>query len=140
MDVDHGFTQVGMAEQQLDGAQVSSSLEQMSREAMAQGVRMERLVDAATLRGAAASLQDDLFSDRSVGSVMGTARKKPIGRFRPKPAIVLSELLEQARTEHHVSVLAAFALLDVEHHAGGIDVGDLQGGHLGAAHAGGVQR
>jgi len=35
-----------MAQQQLDGAQVSPGLKQMSREAMAQRVRMQRLVPA----------------------------------------------------------------------------------------------
>ena len=35
VDVEHRLAQVGMAEQQLDGAQISASLEQMSRETMA---------------------------------------------------------------------------------------------------------
>ena len=38
MDVDHCLAQVGMAQQQLDGAQVSPGLKQMSREAMAEGL------------------------------------------------------------------------------------------------------
>ena len=33
MNVDHGLAQVGMSQQQLDGAQVGARLEQMSREA-----------------------------------------------------------------------------------------------------------
>ena len=36
MDVDHRLAQVGMAEQQLDSAQVSAGFEEMSREAMAE--------------------------------------------------------------------------------------------------------
>ena len=43
MDVDHRLAQVGMTQQQLDGAQISALLQQMSREAMPQCVRMERL-------------------------------------------------------------------------------------------------
>jgi hypothetical protein len=35
MDVDHCLAQVGIAQQQLDGVQVSAGLKQMSREAMA---------------------------------------------------------------------------------------------------------
>jgi hypothetical protein len=36
MDVNHRLAQVGMAEQQLDRAQVGTRFEQMSREAMAE--------------------------------------------------------------------------------------------------------
>jgi hypothetical protein len=45
---------------------------------------------------------------------------------------VLSELLQQARTEHDVSVFAAFALLNMEDHARRVDVSDFQGRALGA--------
>ena len=38
MDVNHGFAQVGVAEQQLDGAQVGSGFEQMCGEAVSQGL------------------------------------------------------------------------------------------------------
>jgi hypothetical protein len=38
VDVNHGFAQVGVAEQQLDGAQVGSGFEEMSGEAVAQGL------------------------------------------------------------------------------------------------------
>jgi hypothetical protein len=34
VDVNHGFTQVGVAEQQLDGAQVGAGFEKMGSEAM----------------------------------------------------------------------------------------------------------
>jgi hypothetical protein len=34
VDVNHGFAQVGMAEQQLDGAQVGAGFDQMSGEAV----------------------------------------------------------------------------------------------------------
>jgi hypothetical protein len=63
--------------------------------------------------------------------VTGAAGEEPDRRFAPQAAIVLSELLEQARAEYDVPILAAFAFLDVEHHAGGVDVGNLQRSHLG---------
>ena len=37
--------------------------------------------------------------------------------------------------EHDVAILAAFAVLDMEHHARSVDVGHLEVGQLGAAHA-----
>ena len=39
MDVNHRFAQVGVAEQQLDGAQVGAGFEQMCGEAVAKSVR-----------------------------------------------------------------------------------------------------
>ncbi len=139
VDVDHRLAQVSVAEQQLDGAQVGAGLEQMGGEAMAQRVRMQRLVHAAALRRPPAGVPDDLFGDRSVGGVMRAAGKQPQRRFATQTAVVLPQLIEQAGTEHDIPVPAAFALFDVEHHAGGVNVGELQSGHLRTAHAGGVQ-
>ena len=75
------------------------------------------------------SMPDDLFADGSVCGTARAARQQPDCRFPPKSTIMLSQLLEQARTEHQIPVLATFAFLDVKHHARGIDVGNLQGGH-----------
>jgi hypothetical protein len=44
-----------------------------------------------------------------------------------------SQQLEQMRRQHHVAVLAAFALLDAGDHALAADVADLQRHHLGDA-------
>ena len=52
--------------------------------------------------------------------------EQPRGWFADQSAIMLSQFVEQMRTEHHVTVLAALALMNMEDHALGIDVGDLQ--------------
>src|ERR1017187_2869000 len=78
-DVNHGFAQVGMAEQQLDGAQVGAGFEQMSGEAMSKSVGMQRLVDPGAFGGLPAGVPDDLVSDRSVGRVMRAAWEQPDG-------------------------------------------------------------
>src|SRR5262245_21276495 len=100
-----------MAKQQLDRAQIGVGLEQMSREAMPHGVRVQRIVHTAALHRPATGMPDDFFGDRSFGGVMCAAGEKPDRGFTPKSAIVLSELLQQARTEDDVPVLAAFAFL-----------------------------
>ena len=46
VDVNHGFAQVGVAEQQLDGAQVGAGFEEMCGEAVSKSVRMQRFVDS----------------------------------------------------------------------------------------------
>ena len=62
-----------MAEQQLNGAQVGAAFEQMRGEAMAQRVRMQRLVDAAALGGFPAGVPDDLVADGVIGGVPAAA-------------------------------------------------------------------
>ena len=81
MDVNHGFAQVGVAEQQLDGAQVGSGFEEMSGEAVPQSVRMQRLIDSGAFSGFPTGVPDDLVADRSVGRVMRATREQPNGRF-----------------------------------------------------------
>ena len=48
MEVDGGFLQIAMTEQNLNGAQIRSGFEQVRREAVPQGVRMN-LIDPAPL-------------------------------------------------------------------------------------------
>ena len=64
------------------------------------------------------------------------AREQPTpGPRRPPPG---AQQVEQARREHDVTVLAAFALLDANDHLLAVDVGDLERDHLGGAQAGAV--
>ena len=51
MEVDGRLFQTLMAQQDLNGAQISAALEQMGGEAMAQGVRMDGTVETSALRG-----------------------------------------------------------------------------------------
>jgi len=67
VDVNHGFAQVGVAEQQLDGAQVGSGFQKMSGEAVSKSVRMQRLVDSGAFGGFPTGVPDDLVAD-GIGS------------------------------------------------------------------------
>ena len=53
----------------------------------------------------------------------------------PRRLPVGAQQLQQMRREHHVSVLAPFALLDADDHAGAVDVRDLERDHLAGAQA-----
>ena len=46
-----------------------------------------------------------------------------------------AQFLVQIGAEHNVAVLAAFALLDMHHHARRIDIGEFEGRTLGTTHA-----
>jgi len=48
---------------------------------------------------------------------------------------VCTQFLVQIEAEHYVAVLAAFALLDMHHHARRIDIGEFEGRTLGTTHA-----
>ncbi len=73
-------------------------------------------------------------------SVRRYIAKQPCGRFGGQPAIMLSQFGEQMGAEHHVAVLAAFAVTNMEDHALGIDIGELQTCQFGSPHTGGIER
>jgi len=56
MQVNRGVSELGMAEKNLDGAQVGTGFQHMSRETMPQAVRRYVLGDAGTLGGLAHGL------------------------------------------------------------------------------------
>jgi hypothetical protein len=64
------------------------------------------------------------------------AREQPTLRARRLPPD--PQQIEQARREHDVTVLAAFALLDADDHAFAVDVGDFERDHLGGAQTGAI--
>ena len=68
-DVNHGFAQVGVAEQQLDGAQVGAGFHQMGGEAVPPSVRMQRLFDSGALGGLTTGVPDDFVTDRVLGGM-----------------------------------------------------------------------
>ncbi len=77
VQIDGRVIERGMAEQHLDGAQVRACFEQVSRIAVAQGVRRDVLLDPGSPRGALAREPDHLVGDRHIGSpAIDQARKQ----------------------------------------------------------------
>ena len=68
-----------------------------------------------------ASCFDGIFCDRVAG--VG-AREEPLLRARSLP--VAAQDIQQLGREHHIPVLAAFALLDADNHPLAVDGGRLQ--------------
>jgi hypothetical protein len=79
MEINGGFLQIAMSQQNLDGPQIRAVLEQVSGETVSQRVRMNLLADAGTLGGFPAGLPDDLGGDRMIGGVPAVAGKQPDG-------------------------------------------------------------
>jgi hypothetical protein len=59
--------------------------------------------------------------------------RPPFGNATASNAIPVAQKFEQHGRKHRVAILVAFALLDAQHHAFGIDVGHLQRDNLGDA-------
>ena len=129
-----------MPQQHLDGAQIRARFEQMRGEAVAQRVRMHAFREAGPPRGTFAGMVDHLGSDGAIAGMITLARKQPYARLSSQPVPVLPEFVEQLWAEQHIAIFAAFAALDVNHHALAVDVTNFQACEFGTAESGGVER
>src|SRR5688572_31050519 len=111
----------------------------MRRIAVAQRVRRDGLVNAGLARGEAHSIPDHPGRNGRVGSPPVPRAWKEV-RLRPHPTVVLAQRGKQRRTERHLAIATAFALLDAEDHPRAIDVADLEVAQFAAAQAGAVER
>src|ERR1700720_4819412 len=103
-------------------------------------MRVQPFLDARLLGGFLASVPDHLGGDRCITGMPAVAWKQPCAWLVPQSAPVLTQYLEQFWAEHHISVFASLAALDVNHHAFAIDVADFQVGQFSTSYSGGVER
>ena len=129
-----------MAHQDLNGAEISTGLKQMSSKAMSKRVGMGTNLDPRSLGGVLARMPNRFRIDRPIRVVAVVARKEPDPGSLPYAAPVLTKLLEQRKTKHHVPVFAPLAALDVNHHALAVDVAELQARRLFVPGPGGIER
>jgi hypothetical protein len=129
-----------MAHQDLNGAEISTRLEQMSSEAMPKHVGMGTNLDSGSLGGVLARMPNGFRIDRPIRAVVVVARKEPDPGSLPYAVPMLTKLLEQLETKHHVPVPASLAAFDVNDHALAVDVAELQACRLGVPGSGGIER
>jgi hypothetical protein len=91
-------------------------------------MRRNRLAYARELVGFLAGLLHRVFADVPTGDVAG---KQPVAGFVHSPPS--AQDLQQSGREHYVTILLAFALVDMDDHALAIDVGGFQTYRLGDA-------
>jgi hypothetical protein len=127
-----------MAHQDLNGAEIRTRLEQMSSEAMPKHVGMGNL-DFGSLGGLLACIPNRFRNDRPIRAVAAVARKEPDPGSLSYAVPMLTKLLEQLKTKHHVPVPASLAAFDVNHHALAVDVPELQVRHLLVPGSGGIE-
>jgi hypothetical protein len=97
-------------------------------------------VPTRSLRGLLAGMPDRFRIDRLITAMVMVARKEPDLGFSPQAMPVFTEFFEQLSTEHHVSVFASLAPLDVNHHALAVDIAELEVRQLGIPSSGGIKR
>src|SRR5215470_10748985 len=113
--------QLGMSEKHLNHANIDILLKQVSRKAVPQSMGCHALLEVGHLGSGMAGARE-LTCRYRVGWVL--ARKQP--SLRPRDAIPIAQKFKQRRGKHRIAILATLALLDAQHHAFGIDIGDLQ--------------
>jgi hypothetical protein len=127
MEIDGGFFQIVMAQQDLNGVQVGAGFQQVRGEAVTEHVGIHLLLNAGAAGGVLTSVTRRFGIDGLIAAVPAVAGEQPYG-FSAQALPVRAELIEQDGTEHHVAVLATLAALDVNHHTPAIDVADLEAG------------
>src|ERR1700744_4741476 len=128
-----------MTEQDLDGAQICSRLEQVRRPAVPQRVRRYALLDPRMACGFCTGVPDSLVRHGSVCAALMQAAWKEVGT-RLLPAPILAQRLEQCRAEWDVATTATLATLHADHHAPAVDVAHLQKRYFHPPHTCAVKR
>src|ERR1700736_3262140 len=113
MEVDGGLFEIAMPKQDLNGAQIRTRLEKMRGEAVAQGVGMDLFLDACALGRFLARVPRCFRIDGPITVVPTVAWKQPFAGFSRQTTPVFAQLLEQFCAEHHISVSASLAALNV---------------------------
>src|SRR5436190_2835901 len=120
--------EASMTEQGLDRPRAHARLHQMCREAVAERMKADFLVDARTTLG----FNEGPLNHRLVhGLDRALAGEEPMARMALLP--VLPQGVEKDARQHHIAVLPAFALLDSNHHLLAVDVAKPEVKHLAEA-------
>src|SRR5262249_6706471 len=104
----------------LDDADVDALLEQVSGEAVPQGIQRDAIVDLRHLGGGVTGTIE-LARGHRLRRIAAGEQPAP----RPRRLPPGSQQVEQVWREHDAMVLAAFALLDVDDHALAVDVEEM---------------
>ena len=104
--------------------QVGAGFQQVSGEAVPEHVGIDLLLNPGAACRILAGMSRGLSINRGIAAVPAIAGKQPDG-FSAQATPMSTEFIEQNGAEHHVTILATLAALDVDHHASAIDIADL---------------
>jgi len=130
VEIDHGGFELGMAHVTLDDTQIDSGFEKMGGVGVAEGMNGDGLfVDSSSNLGTAEGALDTAFGHGKgsvfcSGSTTAKSREEEAGMAVGSP--IASEQLEGGKGERDVTVLGALSTVNMDHHAGGVDIGDFE--------------
>ena len=113
---------IRVAEQNLDRAEVGAGVEHVCRASMAEQVRMDHVFDARAVSCFAAEIAEGSGIERLIGVLFGW--EQPLVRFAP--SVVNAQPLQQNRRQRDVSWDPALALAYLQYHLLAVDVAYLQ--------------
>ena len=125
-----GGRQAAMAEQQLNGADISALLQQVHSKATPQGMRRDGFANAALPVSLLEGLPDSLPADVATSDI---ARKQPL--FGPCKSPPVPQDFQEFRGEHDIAILLTLALFDPNHHSLTINMGRFQSDGFGDSQA-----
>ena len=130
MEIDHGGFELGMAHVSLDDPEVDPGFEEMGGIGVAEGVNGDALFsDSCSDLGPTEGALDTTFGHRR-GSVLCSITVSAQGREEEAGVAVgepiAAEQTEGGRWERDVAIFGALSSVDMDHHAGGIDIGDFE--------------
>ena len=130
MEIDHGGFELSMAHVSLDDPQVDSGFQKMGSVGVSQGMDGDGLfVDSSSGLGPAEGPLDTTFGHgrgSGVCSVTASAKSREEEAGVTVGGPIASEQLEGGKGERDVAILGALPPVDMDHHAGGIDIGDFE--------------
>jgi hypothetical protein len=130
VEIEHGGFQLSMAHVALDDAQVDSGFEQMGGIGMTKRVYGNSLfTDCGIKLGATESTLDTTFGHGSLSLFCSCAasakgREEQAGMAVGEP--IAAQELKSGLGQRDVAILGALAAVDMDHHAGAIDIGDFE--------------
>jgi hypothetical protein len=130
VEVDHGGFELGMAHVFLDDAEVDAGFQEMSGVGVAQGMNGDSFFsDSGIPLGTTEGALDTAFGHGRLSrlcsfAISAQGREEELRMAVGEP--IAAEQVEGGLGERDVAIFGALATVDMDHHAGGVDIGDFE--------------
>jgi hypothetical protein len=130
VEIDHGGFELGMAHVSLDDPQVDSGFEEMSGIGVAEGVNGDSFFsDSGSNLGPAEGTLDTTFGHGRLSVLCSITVSAKGGEEEARMTVghpIAAEQMEGGLRKRDVAIFGALPTVDMDHHAGGIDIGDFE--------------
>jgi hypothetical protein len=130
VEIDHGGFELGMAHVSLDDPQVDAGFEEMSGIGVAQGMNGDSFFsDSGSNLGPAEGTLDTALGHGRWSVLCSITVSTKGGEEEARMTVghpIAAEQMEGGLRERHVAIFGALPTVDMDHHAGGIDIGDFE--------------